>query len=154
MTLRPRGRSDGNGLRLAPFGFPFLRPAADRRRSRGRDLQFQVVLLDRPNRAQRRLKSSVKAACAPLGALWISYSLQAAIITTTNKAALSRVLFCSSSRLFQSVIRILLLSSSSPAPFVCLQFFSTPSFTPFIHPPLLLLSPPVHFRVLFLLPPR
>lgn len=76
-----------------------------------------------PNRAQRRLKSPVKAACAPLGALWISYSLQAAIITTTNKRALSRVLFCSSSRLFQSVIRILLLSSSSPAPFVCLQFF-------------------------------
>lgn len=63
-----------------------------------------------------------KAACPPLGVLWISYSLQAAIITTTNKRPLSRVLFCSASRLFQSVIRILLISSSSsllllPPPF-------------------------------------
>lgn len=93
--------------------------------------------------AQQRLKSSVKAACAQLGAFGISYSLQAAIITTTNKRALSRVLFCSSSILFQSVIRILLLSSSSSwTLFVFLLFFSffhlhsqTPGLYPSSPPP-------------------
>lgn len=66
-----------------------------------------------PNMAVRWLKISLKAACPLLGALWISYSLQAAIITTTNRRPLSRALFCSASRLFQPVIRILLIASSS-----------------------------------------
>lgn len=98
-----------------------------------------------PNKAERWLKISYKAACPLLGALWISYSLQAAIITTTNKRPLSRVLFCSASRLFQPVIRILLISSSltssshfhlpppdSPLPSV---LHLPPSSYPFLLPP-------------------
>lgn len=38
-------------------------------------------------------KVSEEAACPPLGALWISYSRRAAIISTTNKRPLSRATF-------------------------------------------------------------